>query len=197
MQRKNVLQESNLRSVTLRATCLLLVLCSLHEEATELLKRQPFCGRQPGGAGLHPGFPESRAAAAEEASSGPGPRGEGGSEESLPTEALPVPQNHRRAGLPAQPEDQHRHQLVPQLQVSTRSRSQKYVNFNVNIHISIPGFSKLLTPVFFFFFAVKLLCKFLCDLSSSAAYMCINPRIIANIVNAVYDGVSLVVGKIQ
>lgn len=93
--------------------------CSLHEEATELLERQPHCGHDPGGTGLHAGFPEPRAAA-EETSSGAGPGGEGGSEESLPTEALPLPQNHWGAGLPAQPEDQHRHQLVPQLQVSSR-----------------------------------------------------------------------------
>ncbi|KAJ8342950.1 hypothetical protein SKAU_G00328780, partial [Synaphobranchus kaupii] len=31
----------------------------------------------------------------------------------------PLPQNHRGAGQPAQPQDQHRHQLVPQLQLMT------------------------------------------------------------------------------
>ena len=90
--------------------------------------------RQHRGAGLFPGglqppapppptAPPAAAAAAasrgtpQEAPCGAGPRGEGGPEEGLPGEALPVPQDHRGAGLAAAPQDQHRHQLVPQLQV--------------------------------------------------------------------------------
>ena len=112
------------------------LLCSsLHEAASELPERRPLGGRGRGhGAGLPPGLPEPwgrapaaaaaapppppPAAAPEEAPGGAGAGGEGGAEEGLPTEALPLPQDHRGAGLPAQPEDQYRHQLVPQLQVS-------------------------------------------------------------------------------
>lgn len=96
----------------------LMPLFSLHEEATKLLEWRAFCGWGLGGARLRPGFPESRTAATEEAQGGVGPWGEGGSEKSLPTEALSLPQNHWRAGLPAQSEDQYCHQLVSQLQVS-------------------------------------------------------------------------------
>ncbi|XP_066834931.1 homeobox protein cut-like 2 isoform X2 [Anser cygnoides] len=65
-----------------------------------------------------PAAPGPQPPADQEAAGGAGPRGEGSLEESLPAGALPVPADHRAALLPAQPQDQHRHQLVPQLQVA-------------------------------------------------------------------------------
>lgn len=64
-----------------------------------------------------PAAPGPEPPANQEASCGAGARGEGGAEEGLPAGALPLPADHRTPLLPAQPQDQHRHQLVPQLQV--------------------------------------------------------------------------------
>lgn len=67
-----------------------------------------------------PAAPGPEPPANQEAPSGAGARGEGGAEEGLPAGALPLPADHRTPLLPAQPQDQHRHQLVPQLQVRCR-----------------------------------------------------------------------------
>ena len=70
------------------------------------------CEPGPGLAGSVPVQP------GEEAPGGAGSGGEGGLAEGLPPGALPLAEHHRDAGLPTQPQDQHCHQLVPQLQAS-------------------------------------------------------------------------------
>ena len=76
------------------------------------------CLRKSRQLGLQPPAP----APAEETPSSAGPRRERSSEESISAKAIPVTKNHRRTRHPAQLENQHCHQLVPQLQV--RSCSQ-------------------------------------------------------------------------
>ncbi len=101
--------------------CMCLVFSSVSEEAirsAESRLRQRFprrsfrlhqSGSDPAGAlPLQPG---------QEAPRGAGGRGEGGSEEGVSAGAVSLAAHHRDAGRPTQPQNQHRHQLVPQLQV--------------------------------------------------------------------------------
>lgn len=101
--------------------CMCLVFSSVSEEAirsAESRLRQRFpqrsfrlhqSGSDPAGAlPLQPG---------QETPRGAGGRGEGGSDEGVSAGAVSLSAHHRDAGRPAQPQNQHRHQLVPQLQV--------------------------------------------------------------------------------
>lgn len=104
---------------------------SLHEAAAQLGQRQPALRAPVRGHRLQPGRQPPAPAPAEETPSSAGPRRERSSEKSISAKAIPVTKNHRRTRHPAQLENQHCHQLVPQLQVrscSQPSQSQLYRN---------------------------------------------------------------------
>lgn len=90
---------------------------SLHEAAAQLRERQSVVRVFLHWNRLQPGRQPTATAPAEEAPGGAGTRREGSSETSLPAKAIPITKNHWGTGYAAQLENQHRDQLVPQLQV--------------------------------------------------------------------------------
>ena len=94
---------------------------SLHEAAAQLGQRQPALRAPIRWHRLQPGRQPPAPAPAEETPSSPGPRRERSSETSISAKAIPVTKNHRRTRHQAQLENQHCHQLVPQLQVRSCS----------------------------------------------------------------------------
>ena len=94
---------------------------SLHEAAAQLGQRQPALRAPIRWHRLQPGRQPPAPAPAEETPSSAGPRRDRSSETSISAKAIPVTKNHRRTRHQAQLENQHRHQLVPQLQVRSCS----------------------------------------------------------------------------